>query len=296
MDATNRTVSTPDGRQLRIVEAGQPDGIPVLVHNGTPGSRLLYQPWVADAESRGIRLISYDRPGYGGSMPQPGRAVASAAEDVATIAEALGLERLLVWGISGGGPHALACAALLPDLVVAAAALASPTPYGAEGLDWFAGMGEDNIAEFGAALQSREALEEFVEAAVPGLLGTDPESLVQAFRSLLSPVDAAILTENFALWLLDNMREGIQERRDGWVDDDIAFTMPWGFELGQIRIPVMVMHGEHDRFVAYAHGAWLASQIPHVNARLSADDGHLTIALRRIPEVHAWLLAHLPAS
>jgi pimeloyl-ACP methyl ester carboxylesterase len=89
MNATSRTISAIDGRTIQIIEAGQPDGIPILVHNGTPGSRLLYHPWIQDAEKRGIRLISYDRPGYGGSTSQPGRIVANAADDVASIAKEL---------------------------------------------------------------------------------------------------------------------------------------------------------------------------------------------------------------
>lgn len=283
-------VSTEDGRQLRISDAGQPDGAPILVHHATPSSFLPYSRWVEDAQSRGIRLISYSRPGYGASTPHPGRSIASVAKDVAAIARHLDMDRLSVWGISGGGPHALACAALLPDLVVAAAALASPAPYTADGLDWFTGMGEDNIEEFSAALDGRDALEPFIEAQVPGLLNADPESLVQAFSSLLSPVDAAVLTEDFGSFLINSIREGSKDRRDGWIDDHIAFTKPWDFELSQIRIPVLLMHGEQDRFVPFSHGEWLASKIVNVDARLSTDDGHLTLPVRRVPEVHAWLL------
>jgi len=293
MFESERTIPTKSGREIRIIEMGQPDGVPVLVHNGTPGSKLLYHPWVEDALARGIRLIGYARAGSGGSTSHPGRAVASVADDVAAIAQALGINRLLVWGISGGGPHALACADLLPDLVAAAAVLASVAPYPAAGLDWFAGMGEDNVEEFNAAIDGRGTLEPMIEAMTSGLLEADPESMAQAFHTLVSPVDAAVLSSDFAAYLLDSIRDGVTETRDGWVDDDLAFTKPWGFELDHIQVPVLLWHGKHDRFVPFAHGEWLAGHISNVDARLSDDDGHLTLALRRVPEVHSWLLAHM---
>src|SRR5712675_1401945 len=140
-----RTIQTSDGRTLAIEEAGDPDGRPVLVHNGTPNSRHLYGPNAADAAARGLRLIGYDRPGYGESTPQPGRTVADCAADVRAICAELGIDRMVTWGHSGGGPYALACAALLPDLVSAAATLASPAPFDGEGLDYFAGMSQDRV-------------------------------------------------------------------------------------------------------------------------------------------------------
>jgi len=290
MNTAKSSISTEDGRLLSIRESGQQDGFPILVHHGTPGSSLLHSLWVDDAQSRGIRLISYDRPGYGGSTPHKGRTVASVADDVAAIAKHLDLDRLSVWGSSGGGPHAIACAALLPDLVVAAAAIASPAPYKADNLEWFTGMGEDNVEEFKAALDGRDALEPFIEAQVPGLLNSDPKSLVQALRTLLSPVDAAVLTEDFASFMINNISEGIKTRREGWIEDDIAFTMPWEFDLSSIRIPVLLLHGEQDRFVPFSHGQWLASKIGNVEARLSSDEGHLTLGFLGVPEVHDWLL------
>jgi pimeloyl-ACP methyl ester carboxylesterase len=285
------TVRAEDGRELRVVEAGAADGLAVLVHNGTPMSRLLFRPCVEDAEQRGIRLIGYDRPGYGGSTPHPGRNVADASRDVAAIADALDIDRLATWGISGGGPHALACAALLPERVVAAASLASVAPYPAEGLDWFAGMGEANVAEFGLTLEGREALEPFLRHERDAMLAAGPAGLAGAMRTLLSPTDHAVFTGETADYMFEAFRAGNEERLDGWLDDDLAFAKPWGFELEQIDVPVLLWQGAEDRFVPFAHGEWLARRIPTVDARLSRDDGHLTLLVRRLGEVHGWLVA-----
>jgi pimeloyl-ACP methyl ester carboxylesterase len=293
MKVCERTIFTEDGRKIRVNEAGCPDGIPVLVLRGSPHSRLLYNGWVEDAYSRGIRLVCYERPGYGGSTAHRGRTVASAAKDVSTIAMELGLDRLLIWGVSGGGPHALACAALLPELVTAAAVIAAPAPYPAQELNYFAAMGETNILETLAALESREACERVIEAEMTELLRATPEVLMQTWHSLLSPIDAAVLTTDFADFALRSIREGMSEKRDGLVDDDMALVASWGFELKDIRIPVLLMHGQQDRMVPVSHGKWLASKIPNVDARFLPDEGHLTLSVRRIPQVHAWLLGRM---
>jgi pimeloyl-ACP methyl ester carboxylesterase len=291
MNASHYTISAKDGRTIQIYEAGSPDGVPVLVQRGTPQCALPYRRWVEDAQGRGIRLIGYARPGYGGSTAQPDRTVAAAADDVAAIARELGLKRLLMWGVSGGGPHALACAALLPGLVVAAAALACPTPYPADGLDYFAGMGATNVALGRAALQGRDACVRCVEA--DPLLRATPGSLAQSLPSLLCPADTDVLATDFADFVLRTIRDGCGETRAGWIDDEIALMRPWGFELSRIRIPVLVMQGGQDLMVPFSHGKWLASRIPEAEPRLLSDDGHITLSLRRIPEVHAWLLGKI---
>ena len=288
-----RTVQTADGRTLAVQENGDLDGIPVIVHLGTPNSRHLYGPNSADAAGRGLRLISYDRPGYGGSTPSPGRTHADCAADVRAICAALGIGRLAVWGISGGGPHALACAALLPDLVVAAASLASPAPYGADGLDWFAGMGQDNVDDFTLLQTDRVAARAKMQKEWEVFSVMSAGDLAAGLESLLTPTDAAVLTGELAEYLAFTMRDGLAPGTEGWWEDGVAEGGPWGFDLAQISVPVLVVHGKQDKFVPFSHGEWLAAHIPGVEARLLDDDGHLTLLQNRVPEVHAWLSEHL---
>ena len=277
------------GRRLAVLDGGVESGPAVFVSHGTPGSALLWRDAVEDAEARGMRLLGYDRPGYGGSDPDPDRRVADAARDIVAMADALEIEKFAVEGGSGGGPHALACAALLEGRVVAVACLAGVAPYPAEGLDWLDGMGEDNITEFTAVLAGRDELEAFVRAMADGMLAAGPDSLGQALRTLLSPVDAAVLTGELAEYLVAATRRAVGDSVEGWIEDDFAFVSPWGFELDDIRVPVQLWHGGEDRFVPISHGRWLAERIPGVDAHLSDEDGHLTIQISRIGEVHAWL-------
>jgi pimeloyl-ACP methyl ester carboxylesterase len=285
-----QTIDTTDGRRLRVREAGDPSGVPVLFLNGTPGSSLMYEPHVRDAEEKGIRLVSWDRPGYGGSTRHEGRSVADDAANATAVCDALGIDRFCVWGISGGGPHALALAALLPGRCAAAAALAPVAPYDAEGLDFTEGMGEQNIEEFGAIFEGEERHRQVLERDRVELLSITPEQLVEAWKSLLGPADVEVTNGSLAAYILDCMRDGVEQSLDGWFDDDIAFVRPWRFDLGSIRVPVLHWQGEQDKFVPFGHGVWLSRRIPDVESRLSAEDGHLTLAERRIPEVHAWLL------
>jgi pimeloyl-ACP methyl ester carboxylesterase len=290
---TQRTVTTPDGRALAIEEAGDPAGRPVLVHNGTPNSRHIFVPVAADAAARGLRLIAYDRPGYGGSTPQPGRAVADCAADVRAICAGLGISRLAMWGISGGGPHLLACAALLPGLVTAAASFASLAPAGADGLDWFDGMGQDNVDDFKLQQTDKHAARAKLEEEREQNLAATGEDLAGMLKTLLTPADAAVLTGEFAEYLAWTGHEGLAPGAQGWWDDGEAFGRPWGFELSAIEVPVLLLHGRQDQFVPFGHGRWLAERIPGVDARLLDDDGHLTLLTERIGEVHAWLAERL---
>jgi pimeloyl-ACP methyl ester carboxylesterase len=286
-----RSVTTMDGRTLTVREGGDPSGVPVLSIAGTPGSSLMYEPHLQDATERGIRLFSYDRPGYGGSTRREGRAVADCAVDIAAVCDALGVERFCVWGISGGGPHALAAAALLPERVAAAAVLASVAPYDGDGLDFFGGMGEQNIEEFKLARDDEEGHRRSSEHDRADLLAATPAQLVELWQTLLGPSDREVATDRLAAFLLEHIRAGVEPSGDGWYDDDLVFVRPWGFDLASIRVPVLLLQGEQDKFVPYGHGVWLSEHIPGVEARLTAEDGHLTLAEYRVPEVHEWLLA-----
>ncbi len=285
-------ISARDGRALEVHEDGDPGGVPVVVHHGTPSSGVLYRAWADDARRRGIRLLGIDRPGYGGSGRRPGRTVADVAADVEAVADALGLDRFATWGISGGGPHALACAALCGERVSAAASLAGVAPWEADGLDWLAGMGEGNLQEFGAVLAGEERLRPFIAQERASLLEASPEELRGALESLLGDADRAVLTGALAEWMVEAHTHGLAPGDDGWIDDDFAFAAPWGFDLAAIDRPMLIVQGGDDRFVPRSHGDWLAAHVPGADAWIDDADGHLTLIERRVPDVHEWLLAH----
>jgi len=277
-------IQTGDGRTLSVEDAGDRDGLPVMVHVGTPNSRHLYGRTVIDATARGIRLISWDRPGYGSSTPRQGRTMADCAGDARTICAALNIGRLAMWGFSGGGPPLLACAALLPDLVVAAASLASPAPYDAEGLDWVAGMGPEVPDWVTMELTDWPAARAVTETERAEMLAKSPAELAADSRPARSAQDAAFLLEEAIC-----MQQGYAPGIDGVLDDNLAQVIPWGFDLSEISIPVLLLHGRQDKAVPFAHGQWLTAHIPGVEARLLDDDDHTGVRENHIGEVHAWL-------
>ena len=265
-----------------IYESGE--GFPVVYHHGTPSIGAVYPRW----STEGVRLIGFDRSGYADAPRRRGRSVADVVDEVVELVDSLGIDRFATWGISGGGPHALACAALLPDRVVAAASLGSPAPFDAEGLDWFAGQGESNVVEHRAAAQGETAVRPLLEQMHAAMNAAGDEAMQDELGSLLTGVDAEAFTGELARFLHDGLVStgGV----DGWLDDDLAFVKPWGFDLGAVSVPVLVVHGEQDAFVPPAHGRWLAERIPGAETRITAEDGHLTLYERAVPAVHAWLL------
>ena len=285
---STRSVALADGRPLEVHELGDREGFPIVYHHGTPGSGTLYARWATP----GVRLIAYDRAGYGGSARMHGRAVVDVVADITAVADALGLERFATWGLSGGGPHVLACAALCDERLVAAATLAGVGPWNAEGLDWLAGMGEGNLEEFDLVLAGEEALLPAIERERDNLLGVTPAELREAMAPHLSPTDSAALTAELAEYLHANIAHAIANSGDGWIDDNLAFVKPWGFELSSIARPVLVLQGGDDLMVPRQHGEWLAANVPGCESRIEDAHGHLTLAEHLVPEVHAWLQSH----
>jgi pimeloyl-ACP methyl ester carboxylesterase len=280
-------VETADGRTLAVEDAGDREGRPVMVHVGTPGGRRLYGArTLADAQRRHLRLITYDRPGYGGSTPQPGRVMADCAGDVRAICAALGIDALAMWGLSGGGPHVLACAALLPDLVTAVASLASPAPYDAEGLDWLAGFGQDAIDEVALTLSDPTQARALYERDREKILAASPAEFALDMLAGSPGADLAVLTDE-AVSIQQALAPGVE----GFWDDGVAQLTPWGFDVAQISVPVLVLHGGQDRVCPVSHGQWLASRIPGAEAWFFADDGH-SLRESHIEDVHAWLEDH----
>jgi pimeloyl-ACP methyl ester carboxylesterase len=297
-----RTVQTADGRVLAVEEAGDPAGRPVLMQGGTPGSRLLYGPHARDAAERGLRLIGYDRPGYGGSSPHPGRTVADCAADVRAICADLGIGRLAMWGAAGGGPHVLACAALLPDLVAAAATLASLAPFDADGLDYFDGMAPENVEDVVLYLTDQAAARAKTERDRAEILDEAPGDAAELSElagddadgpgPILPPVDVAAMEGGLGDFFSTAMRDGLAPGSEGWWEDN-CLLRPWGFDVADITVPVLLLHGRQDIFVPFGHGEWLAAHIPGVNAMLLGEDGHLSLLQNRVPEVHWWLSERL---
>jgi pimeloyl-ACP methyl ester carboxylesterase len=286
---TEADVHLADGRVLRAYDtradgiAGG-SGLPVAVfwYHGSPNVGSPPEPLFAAAEANGLYWVSYDRPGYGGSSPHEGRTVASAAADVAAIADALGIARFAVLGHSGGGPHALACAALLPERVIAAVSISASAPFDADGLDWFAGWSPTIAAENRAATGGRAALKAH-------WAGAEPEDMDDFFTK----ADMAALDGNWS-WLAGVAGQAIQQGDEGYLEDTIASVQPWGFRPDAIRVPVLIMHGAEDKMTPCAHGEWLAADCPAAELRVVPDAGHITV-LDSAPEALAWLTAHVHA-
>ena len=273
-------VRTSDGRTLHAYDMGArgaEDELAVVWQHGTPNIGLPPTPLFSTADRLGIRWVSYDRPGYGGSTPHPGRDVASAAADVASIADALDLDRFAVMGHSGGSTHAVACGALLGERVIGVVSMAGIAPYGADGLDWFDGMAASGVASLRAAAAGREAKERMEASGVE----YDPE---------FTPADLAALSGEWS-WLNDVVGPAVAAGPGGLIDDDLAYVAPWRFDPADVLAPALFVHGGRDRVIPSSHSVWLARRCPSAELWLKPDDGHIS-ALNSGAAALGWLRKH----
>jgi pimeloyl-ACP methyl ester carboxylesterase len=288
---TREAVQTPDGRSLDLYLGGPPDGDALLFHIGTPSAPVPYEPAIQAMADRGLRYVAFSRAGYGSSTRRPGRSVGDVGDDVATVLDHVGADTALTLGWSGGGPHALASAALLPDRIRAVALIASIAPYPADGIDFLDGMGAENVAEFNASLEGPEALLRFKERNWPIFRDVTADDVAASMGDLIDDVDRRALTGEFAEWTAATFREALRESYWGWFDEDMAMIRPWGFELSSIHIPVHVWQGRHDRMVPFAHGQWLAGHLPTAIPHLFDDEGHLSLGVTRFGDILDALVA-----
>jgi pimeloyl-ACP methyl ester carboxylesterase len=289
--APTLTVPTSDGRTLEVWDAGSPSGTPLLFFYGTPSSGEPFGPHVEAAAERGLRLVSFARPGYNGSTRLRGRTVVDEVDDARAVLDHMGIGEAFVVGWSGGGPHALAMAAVLPERVLGTAILAGVAPYEAADLDWLAGMGAENLDEFGAALDGEDAIRGYLERQLPDLRAITPVGVAAAFGDLIDDVDRGALDRGpLAAWLADVMRDAVRTGIWGWGDDDLAFTRPWGFDLASISGPVHIWQGAHDRMVPFDHGRWLAANTGGACVHLDPAQGHLSLVVDRFGDILDELL------
>ncbi|TQM78247.1 pimeloyl-ACP methyl ester carboxylesterase [Saccharothrix saharensis] len=276
---TEIDIRLDDGRALHAYDAGEDAGdLAVFWHHGTPNTGAPPAPLFPAARRLGLRWVSYDRPGYGGSTPRPGRDIASAAGCTEAVADALGIDRFAVVGHSGGAPHALACGALLPGRVVGVVGVAGLAPFEADGLDWFAGMTASGVASLRAAHAGRAVKERFEASGVV----YDPE---------FTEADLAVLEGDWS-WFTEVVGPAVQAGPAALIDDDLAYVNPWGFDPADVTVPVLLLHGGRDRVVPASHAEWLAGRCPAAELRLSPDDGHLSI-VRSAPAALDWLRARV---
>jgi pimeloyl-ACP methyl ester carboxylesterase len=275
-----RTLQTPDGRTLAYAIWGDPDGFPVLALHGTPGCRFNRWPKEEVYAELGVCWVTHDRAGYGRSDRHHRRNVADEAADVAALADELGFDRFGVTGGSGGGPHVLACAALLPDRVVRAICAVGVAPLGTPGLerdDWLAGMDPENVKEVAWAEAGEEVLTGELEAEhkrIEERVAADPTTVLEGFE--LSDSDREQLARPEVMQVI---REAAFEEAvkgvGGWADDDLAFLQPWGFDVGEVAVPVLIKYGLTDVLVPPAHGEWLAANVPGCIVDTDDTAGHL---------------------
>jgi pimeloyl-ACP methyl ester carboxylesterase len=286
-------VLAPDGRRLFAEIAGPEDGSLVVAHSGTPGTRRVYERHLQEGAERGLRHLTYSRPGYEGSDRLPGRCFADCVADVVALVDELDVDTFHVLGCSGGGPHALACAALLPERVLSAASVSGFVPRDAEGLDWLAGMCPPNVEEFNAVEAGDAELQDSIEELARHMGGSDDSASVEAALGVCLPkADKECMADpSFEAISQDGYERSVSTGIWGWFDDDKAAYIDWGFALAEIAVPISIWHGTEDRLVPPAHGRWFAEQLPAASFHMLSGEGHISMYKRNYGAVLDELLA-----
>ena len=283
IDATR--ILTPDGRSLDVYLAGPAGAAALIMYNGTPSSGMISRSLARAAAERGMQVVSWTRPGFGSSTRQPGRRIVDVVADTVTVMDQVGAKTAHAIGWSGGGPHVLAVAARLPERIRGVATIGGVAPYPAEGLDYTAGMGAENVEGMGWTIAGAETLLPHMEPDWQKFRFVTGEQVAAAFGDLIDEVDRGSLTGEFAEATAASFREALREGWWGWFDENLADVQPWGFDLASITVPVHVWQGRHDRMVPYGHGEWLAAHIPTACPHLSEEHGHLTLVEDAMGEI-----------
>ncbi len=282
-------VRVPDGRELEVLLLGPEDGTPIFSHHGTPGAAGVFEKLVEAGADRGVRHIAYSRPGYSASTRRPGRTVADCVGDVCAVADALGYERFHSIGTSGGAPHSIACAALAPERVISAVAIAPPAPLDADGLDWTAGMGRENLAEIAAVRAGDAELHERLEDEAAKMRAASADEILAVLGDIVAEVDRRAVNHAYANYSASQFAKALASGVWGWFDDDRALFSDWGFALTEVSAPLTIWHGVEDRFVPVAHGKWLAERLG-ARAEIRPENGHLSLAISSYGEILDGLL------
>jgi len=284
-------ITLSDGRKLEVTTAGTPSQEAVVFHHGTPGATSTWDGWLTEVAAQGGFAIAYSRAGYGTSSRREGRTVIDNASDIEEVLKHFGITRIVSIGWSGGGPHCLADTTLYQS--VAAISIAGVGTFGASDLNFLEGMGEENHVEFTAATEGPAAIEAWMQENSPPIAVVTADQIVEAFGGLIGEADKKALNEGAAEGTAKSYRQSLMETYYGWMDDDLAFVEPWGFDLASITKPVELWQGNDDFMVPHAHGYWLESKIPTAKLNFVPGEGHISLCENKRGAIIANALKYL---